>query len=149
MISIFDANAGFNQLPVKEEHQDFTTFRCHLGSFKFKRLPFGLRNGPPVFQRVMTKILSKRLSRGVDVYIDDIVVYGKDFPEHNRLMDWMLEQIEKSGITLSPEKCHIAHESLLLLGQKVSRLGMSTHKEKVEAIIDLDPPKNKQGLQTF
>jgi hypothetical protein len=37
----------------------------------------------------------------------------------------------------------------LLLGQKVSRLGLSTHKEKVDGIIQLDVPRNVSELQTF
>ena len=36
-----------------------------------------------------------------------------------------------------------------MLGQKVSRLGMSTHKQKAEAVVQLEPPKNIPTLQTF
>src|SRR5436190_19640208 len=36
-----------------------------------------------------------------------------------------------------------------MLGQKVSRLGMSTHKQKVDAVVQLEPPKNIPTLQTF
>ncbi|PBK78931.1 hypothetical protein ARMSODRAFT_871043, partial [Armillaria solidipes] len=50
---------------------------------------------------------------------------------------------------LSLLKCHFAYQSLLLLGQKVSRLGMSTHREKVEAIMMLETPRNVHELQTF
>ena len=50
---------------------------------------------------------------------------------------------------LTPAKCHFAFQSLLLLGQKVSRLGLSTHKEKVSAITQLDVPRNVSELQTF
>jgi len=38
---------------------------------------------------------------------------------------------------------------VLLLGQKVSRLGLSTHKEKVDAILQLEEPKNVHDLQVF
>ncbi|CEL57226.1 Transposon Ty3-I Gag-Pol polyprotein OS=Saccharomyces cerevisiae (strain ATCC 204508 / S288c) GN=TY3B-I PE=3 SV=2 [Rhizoctonia solani AG-1 IB] len=148
-LTTLDALAGFTQLSIKEEDRDITAFRCHAGSFRFNRMPFGIIFGPSKFQREIGKVLAGKLWKGVLAYIDDIVVYGKSFEEHNRLLDWTLNAIEKSGLTLSPNKCHIGYESLLLLGQKVSRLGMSTHKEKVEAIQDLDPPKNTKGLQTF
>ncbi|KAI0070084.1 hypothetical protein K474DRAFT_1569607, partial [Panus rudis PR-1116 ss-1] len=46
-------------------------------------------------------------------------------------------------------KCHFAYRSLMLLGQKVSRLGLSTHKEKVDAIVQLAEPRNQQDLHTF
>ena len=37
----------------------------------------------------------------------------------------------------------------MLLGQKVSRLGLSTHKDKVDAILALDEPRTVKELQTF
>ncbi|KAI4294662.1 hypothetical protein GGG16DRAFT_12859, partial [Schizophyllum commune] len=46
-------------------------------------------------------------------------------------------------------KCHIGYQSILLLGQKVSRLGLSTHAEKVAAIVDIDRPRNVHDLQKF
>ena len=61
----------------------------------------------------------------------------------------VLEAIEKSGITLSPKKCHLFYGSILLLGHKVSRLGLSTHAEKVEAIMNLERPRKLSQLQAF
>lgn len=83
------------------------------------------------------------------VYIDDIVIYSKTFAEHLTHIDAVLGAIAKAKLTLAPAKCHFAYQSLLLLGQKVSRLGMSTHKEKVDAIIAILPAKNVGELRTF
>ncbi|KDN39703.1 hypothetical protein RSAG8_08621, partial [Rhizoctonia solani AG-8 WAC10335] len=52
-LTTLDALAGFTQLSIKEEDRAKTAFRCHRGLYQFKRLPFGFRNGPSVFQRVM------------------------------------------------------------------------------------------------
>ena len=83
--------------------------------------------------------------------IEDIVVFSKSFEEHCKHLDQVFKAIADSGLTLSPNKCHIAYESLLLLGQKVSCLGLSTHKEKVEAILQPKPPKNVTflGMMTY
>src|SRR5258705_339012 len=43
----------------------------------------------------------------------------------------------------------MAHSHKLLFGQKVSRLGLSTHMEKVSAILNLDIPRNVHDLQIF
>jgi len=83
------------------------------------------------------------------VYIDDIVVYLKTFEDHLIHLDKVLKAIIKANITLSPPKCHIGYQSLILLGQKVSRLGISTHKEKVDAIQALIPPNKVSELQSF
>jgi hypothetical protein len=64
-------------------------------------------------------------------------------------LDAIFGAIVEANLTLSPAKCHLGYQSLMLLGQKVSRLGLSTHKEKVEAIQQLEEPKNVSELQTF
>jgi hypothetical protein len=83
------------------------------------------------------------------VYIDDIVVYSQSFEEHLKHLGQVFKAISDAHITLAPGKCYFAYESLLLLGQKVSRLGLSTHKKKVNAILHLAEPKNVQELQSF
>ncbi|EUC56265.1 Ty3/Gypsy polyprotein/retrotransposon, putative [Rhizoctonia solani AG-3 Rhs1AP] len=148
-LTTLDALAGFTQLKIKEEDRPKTAFRCHRGLFQFKRLPFGFRNGPSVFQRVMNNVLAPFLWIFALVYIDDIVIYSKTFEEHCIHLDKVFKAITESGITLSPNKCHIGYQSLILLGQRVSRLGLYTHKEKVEAIVQLSSPTNKTELQKF
>jgi hypothetical protein len=69
------------------------------------------------------------------------------FKGHLTHIDKVFSAIEKSGVTLSPAKCHLAYQSLMLLGQKVSLLGLSTHK--VDAILELSQPRNVHELQTF
>jgi len=91
-----------------------------------------------IFQRVMQWILAPYLWLFCLVYIDDIVVYSKSYEEHINHLDLVLEAIEKAGITLSLKKCHLIYSSILLLGHKVSQLGLSTHLEKVKAIMDLE-----------
>lgn len=83
------------------------------------------------------------------LHIDDIVIFSQSFGEHGDHLDQVFKAISRSGLTLSPNKCFVGYQSLLLLGQKVSRLGVSTHKEKVDAILQLEPPTNVPTLQTF
>lgn len=148
-LSTLDALSGFTQLEMSDDSKEYTGFRSHRGLYHFKRLPFGYRNGPSVFQRIMQDILSPFLWIFALVYIDDIVIYSKTFDDHLKHLSRVLGAIGDSGITLSPKKCHFAYQSLKLLGQKVSRLGLSTHKSKVDAIIQLKEPRNVKELQTF
>ena len=149
VLSSLDALSGFTQLEMAEEDVEKTAFRTHRGLFQFRRLPFGLRNGPSIFQRVMQNILAPYLWIFCLVYIDDIVIYSKSYEEHIVHLDKVLGAIERSGITLSPAKCHMFYDSILLLGHRVSRLGLSTHLEKVRAITDLQRPGKVSELQTF
>ncbi|TFY52449.1 hypothetical protein EVJ58_g10011 [Rhodofomes roseus] len=149
VLTSLDALSGFTQLSVNEDDREKTAFRTHKGLYQFKRLPFGLRNGPSAFQRVMQGVLAPYLWLFALVYIDDIVIYSKSWSEHISHLDKVLSSITASGITLSPPKCHFGYTSILLLGQKVSRLGFSTHQEKVRAVTELARPQRVSDLQTF
>jgi hypothetical protein len=149
VLSSFDALAGFNQVEMEEEAKDKTAFRSHRGLWQFKRMPFGLRNGPSIFQRIMQGVLAPYLWLFTLVYIDDIVVFSKSWEEHLVHLDRVLSAISAAGITLEPKKCFIGYSSILLLGQKVSRLGLSTHREKVAAIQELARPTSVNDLQKF
>lgn len=149
VLSSLDALAGFTQIEVDTRDIEKTAFRTHKGLFQFRRMPFGLRNGPAIFQRVMQGILAPFLWLFALVYIDDIIVYSRSYEEHILHLDKLLEAIEKSGLTLAPQKCHLFYSSVLLLGHKVSRLGLGTHEEKVKAIQQLRRPNKVSKLQTF
>ena len=97
----------------------------------------------------MQEILSPYLWIFTLVYIDDIVVYSHSFEEHLKHVDSVLSIIAKSGLTLSPLKCHIGYHSIIMLGNKVSRLGLSTHQEKLKAVWELKAPKDQKKLETF
>jgi hypothetical protein len=90
----------------------------------------------------MQEILSPFLWIFTLVYIDDIVVYSKSFEDHLQHVDIMLKAIAELGLTLSPPKCHLGYQSILVLGHIVSRLGLSTHNEKLKAIWELEAPKD-------
>ncbi|KAJ8495303.1 hypothetical protein ONZ45_g12913 [Pleurotus djamor] len=149
VISSFDALAGFTQIEVDEASRPLTAFRCHRGLFQFKRMPFGLRNGPSIFQRLMQEILAPFLWIFALVYIDDIVIYSRSWDDHLLHLDKVLSAIATAGLTLAPSKCYIGWSSILLLGQKVSRLGLSTWKEKVQTVLQYPRPRNTHELQRF
>jgi hypothetical protein len=144
-----DALSGFTQLSLAKEDKEKTAFRTHRGLYQFKRMPFGLHNGPSIFQRVMQGILAPYLWIFAIVYINDIVVFSKSYEEHLNHLDKVLSVVIEACITLLPPKCHFLYLSILLLGQKVSRLGLSTHKEKVEAILTLARPRHVSDLRMF
>jgi hypothetical protein len=83
------------------------------------------------------------------VYINDIVIFSLTFKYHVKHLDQVFQAIANTGVTLATTKCHFGYQSLLLLGQKVSQLGLSMHKEKVDTILQLDEPRNVHDLQIF
>ena len=68
-----------------------------------KRLLFGVASAPSMFQRIMESILQG--VPGVIIYIDDILVSGKDEQDHLQKLDIVLTKLEEAGLQLKQAKC--------------------------------------------
>ena len=83
------------------------------------------------------------------MYVDDVIVYSCTFEDHLKHVNQVLKVIADSGLMLSPPKCHLGYRSIVVLGHKVSRLGLSTHQEKLKAVWELEAPHGHKGLESF
>ena len=77
IFSIIDLLSGYWQVPVHIDSRRYTAFITHRGLYEFKVLPFGLRNAPSHFQRIINDILKPLLGVCVLIYIDDLIVYSE------------------------------------------------------------------------
>ena len=88
--------------------QEKTAFVTYSGMYEFRKMPFGLVNAPATFQRLMEVVLTGLARDGYMVYLDDVLVIGKDFEEHNRNLAEVLERLQLAGHRLKPEKSKFA-----------------------------------------
>ena len=68
-----EANTGYWQIPVAPEDRDKTTFTCHAGCLRFRRMPFGLCNAPATFQRNLDILLAGLRWKTCLVYLEDVI----------------------------------------------------------------------------
>lgn len=71
-----DGLSGYYQVPIAPEDQEKTTFTCPLGTFAFRRMPFGLYNAPATFQRAMLSTFSDMVGEIIEVFMDDFSFFG-------------------------------------------------------------------------
>ncbi|RVW72421.1 Retrovirus-related Pol polyprotein from transposon 17.6 [Vitis vinifera] len=76
-----DGYSGYFQIEIDVADQEKTTFTCPFGTYAYRRMPFGLCNAPATFQRCMLSIFSDMVERIMEVFMDDITVYGGTFEE--------------------------------------------------------------------
>ena len=77
-ISKLDLAKGFYQIAVDPASIDKTAF---ITPFGFRRMPFGLKKAPAIFQRCMEVVLSSCYTFAAP-YIDDILVFSENGVEH-------------------------------------------------------------------
>ena len=140
IFSKLDANSGFWQIPLEKESRPLTTFITPMGRYCFNKLPFGITSAPEHFQKQMSKVLAGL--EGALCFIDDILVYAKTHEEHDIRLEAVLKRIQKSSLTLNPEKCEFCKSSLTFLGHVVDKHGVHPDTQKTDAISNMEPPKN-------
>lgn len=144
-----DAASGYWQVPLHPSCRPYTAFICSEGLFEWNVLPFGLKNAPPFYQRMMNEIFAGLIGRGVLVYVDDILIYGPTLEAHNRVLAEVLSRLRDEGILLKGKKCLFAQPSVEFLGHVVSQDGVSPSMSKVKAICCHPTPSNVTEIRTF
>lgn len=110
LFSRLDIEQAFHQVELDPDCRDVTTFNTSRGTFRFKRLTFGLTHAPELFQRIMEFVL--RDLQGVVVYIDDIIVFGKDEEEHDNNLNAVLERLDEFNVRINTAKCEFRKTSI-------------------------------------
>ena len=101
-----DGYSGYFQIENAAEDQEKTTFTCPFGTYAYRRMPFGLCNAAATFQRCMLSIFSDLVERIMEVYMDDITVYGGSFEECLINLETVLHRCIEKNLVLNLEKCH-------------------------------------------
>jgi len=76
-LSFMDCTARYNQILMASEDQEVTAFCTPKGIFRYKVMPFELKNTGATYQRAMQTIFDDMLHRKVECYVDDLVVKSK------------------------------------------------------------------------
>ncbi|GKB53419.1 reverse transcriptase domain-containing protein [Tanacetum coccineum] len=113
------------------------------------RMPFGLCNAPATFQRCMLAIFHDIIEESIKVFMDDFFVFGNSFDKCLNNLDKMLQRCKDANLVLNWEKRHFMVNEGIVLGHKVSSVGLEVDKAKIDVISKLSPPTNVKGIRSF
>ena len=96
-----DGYSGYFQFEIVAEDQEKTTFTCPFSTYAYRRMSFGLCNAPATFKRCMLSIFSDLVERIMEVYMDDITVYGGSFEECLINLETVLHRCIEKNLVLN------------------------------------------------
>ncbi|MBW0497473.1 hypothetical protein O181_037188 [Austropuccinia psidii MF-1] len=124
-ITKMDCMKGFHQNGFKPNSMKLLRIICHMGIYQYTRMPFGIKNAPTHFERMMDTIFQEEILEGwMVVYIDDIIMYTETWEVH-------VQYIQR------------------VLRHKVSGLSRDIDQNKVAEVLLKPVPKNIKEMQSF
>src|SRR4051794_5360295 len=149
VFSKLDLRLGYHQIRVREEDIPKTAFITRYGSYEYTVMSFCLTNAPATFSRLMNYIFMEYLNKFVVVYLDDILVYSKNKEEHAEHLCLILAKLREHKLYAKYSKCEFWLPEVIYLGHVISKDGVVVTPERIQAILDLTPPKTVKQVRRF
>lgn len=134
---------------IAPESSKYTAFNTCFGTYKFQRLPQGLKTSPNSFQLLMDKILTGLSFRSTLCYLDDVLIFSETFDQHLADLQEVFDRFRSAGLKLSPRKCSFAQNKCVFLGHEISKEGIKPPADRLTAISDYPVPTNAKQLQRY
>ncbi|KAJ8705933.1 hypothetical protein PYW07_010710 [Mythimna separata] len=142
-----DMKNGFYQISIAPESIKYTAFITPDGHFEFLKMPFGICNGPSVFQRAISKAVQHL--KFILVYIDDLLIPFGTISEGLDYLDQTLKALSDAGFSINLSKCKFFETSIEYLGRTISHEGVKPSQKKVSALVNSPIPANVRQVRQF
>lgn len=147
--STIDLASGFHQIEINKNDIPKTAFSVENGHYEFLRMPFGLKNAPSTFQRVMDNVLHDLQGNICLVYMDDIIIYSTSLQEHINHIKLVFERLRNANLKIQIDKSQFLQKEVAFLGHIVTPQGIKPNPDKLRAIKEFPLPKTTREIKSF
>ncbi|PKA57837.1 RNA-directed DNA polymerase like [Apostasia shenzhenica] len=147
MISFVDCFSGYHQIRIIKDDEKHTSFITDQGTFCYKVMPFGLKNGDATYQFMIDTMFKKQKGRNIEAYVDDVLIKSKCVKQHIEDLCETLNTCRTYNIKLTPLKSIFGSAYGKFLGNMVSARGIEANPEKIQAIQEMMSPRTIEDKQ--
>lgn len=144
-----DLAQGFHQIEMDPQSIEKTAFTVNNGHYEYLRMPFGLKNAPATFQKLMDHILRSHLYKICFVYMDDVVIFSRSLQEHIHHIKIIFEELRKANLKIQLDKSEFLCKQVAFLGHIITPEGIKPNPSKVEAVQKFPIPKTVKEIKRF
>jgi hypothetical protein len=136
MVLALDLTDGYWNCLIHPDDREKTSFTIPgHGRYQWRRsMPFGLNASGPHFQRCVEAMMAGLDWGEVAVYVDDVLVFTKEFERHLEVLDTVLGRLREGGFMIAPKKCSLFQNRIPYLGYTLSEKGVEMTPEYVEKL---------------
>ena len=142
-----DLLKGYWCVPLTDRAREISAFVTPSGLYEYNVLPFGMKNAPATFQRMMDSVVN-----GLPhtfAYIDDLVTRSDSWEEHLRDVESLLERLSEAQLTVNLAKSEFGCATVTYLGHEIGQGKVAPIDAKVQAIVSFPVPTNRKSLRRF
>ena len=145
--SKIDLKEGYWQINIHPEDAIFSAFVTRKGIFQFRKLPFGLKNAPILFQNLMKKILEGL--QNIIYFLDDILIFSNSEEEHLNHTQQVLERLDKYNVKVNKAKCVLNVKKIEFLGNVYDGVKVYPDATKIAKVANIQAPVNIKGVRSI
>ena len=143
--STLDFTKAYHQGYIHENSRHLTAFSTPWALFEWVRIPYGLTNAPPKFQRFVNECLDELIDVVCNPYMDDVLGYDESFEKHLESLRKILQKLREHGVKLRADKCNLFKRSVKYLGKIITSEGYYDDPATTEAVEKLKKPPSTVG----
>ena len=145
-MSFLDAFQDYYQIALATKDQEKTVFIFFDANFHYTVMRFGLKNVGVTYQQRITRMFRDKIGRMVEVYIDDMVVKGKQEAQHIDDLREVFEVLHQHKLHLNADKCAFRVGAGKFLGYMITNRGIEVNHNQIDAVECLKPPSNPKEV---
>lgn len=147
--TVLDLKSSYFQVPIKPECRFKTAFSLNSRKLCFCSMPQGLLDSGATLQRLLNLLLEDLIGKTVYVYVDDIIVMGKDTETHLKNLYEVFNRLMSANLKIEPSKCEFLKDEVEYLGHIVKKSGILPNEAKIRVVRDFPPPETVKQLKGF
>ena len=146
-VSTFDMLKGYWQVPLTQRAREISAFVTPSGLYQYKVMPFGMKNAPATFQRMVNKLV--RDIDGCEGYIDDVVIFSDNWSDHIRQIERFFQIMREAKLTINLMKSEFGKATVKCLGHIVGQGQVRPLDAKIQTIVKYPIPTSRKELARF
>ena len=146
-VSTFDMLKGYWQVPLTQRAREISAFVTPSGLYQYKVMPFGMKNAPATFQRMVNKLV--RDIDGCEGYIDDVVIFSNNWSDHIRQIRRFFQIMREAKLTINLIKSEFGKATVKYLGHIVGQGQVRPLDAKIQTIVKYPIPTSRKELARF
>ncbi len=147
--TVVDLKEAFYSVELEESDKFKTAFEFDGLVYEWNSMPMGFKNSPMVMQRIMNNILKNLIHKGVEVYLDDIIIYSKNEKEHQGIIKNVFKILKENKLTINQSKIQWMKNEVIILGVTINGKEKTPNEIKTKEIVEYARSITIRNLRGF